>query len=166
MTVRETDVPGVGRKFELELDGGVRAVVVLHHGGRVEVFRRATPDADSERVFDLTSQQANNLGSILEGAYFETVDTDDLSVPLGDAVIEWTEIPEHSYLAGETLRSAAVRDRTGASVIALQRGTETVPNPDPDVILRPGELLVTLGTREEQAAVAELVEAETDDRRE
>jgi hypothetical protein len=81
VTVYETDVPGVGRKFEVKGGDGARAAVLLYHDGRVAVFNRPHPDADSEKVFDLTSQQADYLGSILE-AHFETVNMDQLSVPL------------------------------------------------------------------------------------
>ena len=155
MTVYETDVPGIGKKFELDLAGEARAVVLLHHDGRVEVFRRESPDADAEKVFDLTQGQANRLGSILEGAYFESVDVDELSVPLGDAIIEWVEIDADSTVAGRTLGESHLRAETGVSVIAVQRGEETVPNPDADYRIEPGDILVALGTREQQAAFAE-----------
>jgi TrkA domain protein len=155
MTVYETDVPGVGKKFELEVAGGARAVVLLHHDGRVEVFRRPSPDADSEKVFDLTSGEANRLGSILEGAYFEAVPTKDLAVPLGDAIIEWVDIEEGSRVAGQTLVGSDLRNVTGVSVIAVQRGEETVPNPDPEFRVEAGDILVTLGTREQQAEFAD-----------
>jgi TrkA domain protein len=158
MTVYEADVPGVGRKFELDIGDGSRAVVLLHHDGRVEVFRRPSEDADSEKVFDLTSQQANRLGSILEGAYFEAVDTDDLAVPLGDAILEWVDIDEGSGVAGRTLGELDLRQETGVSVIAVQRGGETVANPDADFQVEVGDILVTLGTREQQVAFAERCE--------
>lgn len=157
MTVYETDVPGVGRKFELEIGDGARAVALLHHDGRVELFRRDSPDADSEKLLDLTSGQANRLGSILEGAYFESVDLDDLSVPLGDAIIEWIEVDEDSSIAGETLAEAQVRGETGVSIIAIQRDGETDPNPAPETVVRAGDVLIALGTREEHAALDRLV---------
>jgi len=155
MTVYETDVPGVGKKFEVDVGGGARAVVLLHHDGRVELFRRPDADADSEKVFELTSQQANYLGSILEGAYFETVDMDQLEVPLGDAIIEWVDITDASPVAGKTLAEADLRAVSGVSVIAVQRGPDTVPNPDPDFQVEAGDILVTLGTREQQAVFAD-----------
>lgn len=152
MTVYETDVPGVGKKFELEVGDGARAVVLLHHDGRVEVFRRPAPDADSERVFDLDSEAANRLGSILEGAYFETVASDRLDVPLGDAIMEWVTIDEHSPIAGRTLAETDLRAETGVSVIAVQRGPDTHPNPDAGFRVEAGDTLVALGTREELSA--------------
>ena len=157
MTVYETDIPGVGRKFEVELGGGERAVVVHHHDGRREVFRRADPDADSEQVFDLDATRARQLGSILTGAYFESVDTGDLSVPLGDAIIEWVEVPEGSPVAGRELAETNLRAETGASVIAVQRGPDTIANPGGDVTLEAGDILVALGTREEHETLATLI---------
>ena len=159
MTVYETDIPGVGRKFEIEVDGeaGARLVVLLHHDGRREVFRRPSPDADSEKLFDLDARTARRLGSILSGTNFETVDVADLEVPLGEAIIEWWEVGEDSALSGTTLGDSHVRRETGVSVVAVQRGEMTIPNPDSTYRIEPGDVLLTLGTREEQAALEDLL---------
>lgn len=158
MAVYETDIPGVGRRFELELSGDSRVVVVVHHDGRCELFRREDESADAERVLDLTNDQANKLGSILEGAYFEAVDIDDLSVPLGNAIIEWVDLDADSSLVDTTLDESGIRKETGVSVIAVQRGTETISNPDASFELAAGDVLVAIGTREEQSAFKALVE--------
>jgi TrkA domain protein len=156
MKVFETEVPGVGQKYELELTGGTWVVVVLHHDGRCELFRRAG-DEDAEKVLDLNREQANTLGSILEGAFFESVDTAALSVPLGEEIIEWVEIPADSPVAGSSLEESDIRNRTGATIIAIQRGDETISNPDPGVELASADLLVAVGTREEHATLREFV---------
>ena len=160
MPVRETDVPGVGRKFELDLSGGASVVAVLHHDGRCEIYRRDGPDADAEKLLDLNGDTANKLGSIMEGAYFESVDLDDLSVPLGDAIIEWVDVPDDSSVVGQTLQEANVREETGASVIAVQRGPDTVPNPGPDAEIAAGDILVSVGTRGQVRELRRLVETE------
>lgn len=158
MTVYETDIPGVGHKFELELDGGARAIVLVHHDGRREVFRRPEPDADSERVFDLGTAQARAFAAMLQGTGFETVDVAALEVPLGDAIIEWVTVPEDSPLAGRTLGDCDIRGETGASVIAIQRDDETIANPDRDFVVAVADILVSLGSRTEQAALQTLAE--------
>ena len=157
MTVYESEIPGVGRKFEVDLDDGGRIVVVVHHDGRREVFRRATPEADSQKLFDLDAARARELATVLQGSTFETVDVSALSVPLGEAIIEWTDVADDSPVAGRTLGDARIRRETGVSVIAIQRGGETIPNPAPEETVEPGDILVTLGTREEQAALEDLV---------
>lgn len=153
MTVYETELPGVGRKFELELPAGDHAVVIVHHDGRRELFRRASPDEDSEKVFDLDSGEARLLAAMLQGTGFETVDIANLEAPLGEAIIEWVEIPPESALVGQTIRSADLRAETGVSILAIQRGSTTLEHPEPGTELRAGDVLVGLGTRADHAAL-------------
>jgi len=159
MTVYETEVPGVGHKFELELEGGARLVVILHHDGKREVYCRPDPDADSEKLFALSGTEARQLGSILEGAYFQPIELDEVSVPLGEAIIEWIEVPAGAAVVGQTLADAGVRRETGVSILAIQRGEDTLANPDPGERIEVGDVLVALGTRAEQRALDELVDA-------
>ena len=158
MTVYETDLPGVGRRFDLELAAGGVASVVVHHDGRCELYRRPARDESGEKLLDLNGAEANKLGSILEGAYFESVNVDALSAPLGDAIIEWVEVAEGSAFDGATLAESDLEHGTGATVIAVQRGEETVSNPDAEFELAGGDLLVAIGTHEEQAALKDRVQ--------
>jgi TrkA domain protein len=157
MAVYETDLPGVGRKFNLELSDGSIASVVVHHDGRCELYKLPHREANGEKLLDLTGEEANKLGSILEGAYFESVNVEELTVPLGDGIIQWIDIPEGSPLAGKTLRESEVKQQTGTSIIAVQRGDETTANPDADFELAATDVLVAIGTREEHAELNELV---------
>ena len=163
MTIYETEVPGIGHKFELELDGEERLVVLIHHDGKRELYLRPGENQDSEKLFSLTGKRARQLGSILEGAYFQPVELDDVEVPLGEAIIEWVDMDSSSSLVGKSLRAANVRDQTGVSVIAVQRGEETIANPKPDVTIQEDDIVVTLGTREEQQAFSNLVNSESSD---
>ncbi|WP_324663689.1 cation:proton antiporter regulatory subunit [Haloarcula sediminis] len=158
MTVYETDVPGVGKKFEVEIGGDERLVVLLHHDGKREIFRKSDPDADAERLFTLNGRLAREVGAILQGAYFQPVETDEVEVPLGDALIEWLDVAEDSELVGQTLGDANLRQRMGVSIIAIQRGSEPVPNPGPEETITAGDTLITLGAREELAEFESLVE--------
>jgi TrkA domain protein len=159
MSVYETELPGVGRKFELDLgEGGARVIVVLHHDGHCELFHRAAPDAEERKLVSLSGEQANKLGSILEGAYFESVDIDQLTAPLGESIIQWIEIRDTSPIVDATLAEAAIEERTGASVIAIQRGTDTLSDLDGSVTIRVGDHLIALGSREQQNELAELAE--------
>jgi TrkA domain protein len=157
MTIYETEVPGVGHKFELELDDDKRLVVLLHHDGKREVYLRPGANEDSEKLFSLTGKRARQLGSILEGAHFQPVEMDDIQVPLGESIIEWVEIDATAPVVGQTLRKADIREQTGTSVIAIQRGAETIPNPMPETTIEAGDVLVTLGSREEQQSLADLL---------
>ncbi|WP_152039433.1 cation:proton antiporter regulatory subunit [Salinigranum salinum] len=149
MTVYESDLPGVGKKHEIELGDGSRLVVVTHNTGKREVFRRPDPDADSEKLFELPDQLARQVGTILEGAYFQPVRSRSIETLLGgDTLIEWVEVPENSPLAGQTLGETDLRQETGANVIIVQRGDLTITNPGGDTEIRAGDTLLAVGPRE------------------
>jgi TrkA domain protein len=149
MTVYESDLPGVGKKHEIDLGDDSRLVIVTHNTGRREVFRRPTPDADSERLFELSDELARQVGTILEGAYFQPLKTDRIETLLGgNTVLEWVDVDQNSSLAGTTLADADVRQQFGVSVIALQRGSETIPSPGGDTTIEAGDTLVVLGPRD------------------
>lgn len=162
MTIYETDVPGVGHKFELELDGERRLVVLIHHDGTRELYVRPDEDADSEKIASLPGKLARQLGSILEGAHFQPVELDETTVPLGEAIIEWVEVDPSSALVGKSLQTADIREEAGVSVLAVQRGEDTIANPDSSTIVEAGDILVVLGTREEHETFSELFEAGDD----
>ena len=83
MTVYESDIPGVGRKFELELAGGGRAVVLVHHDGRRELFHRPSEDEDSEKLLDLSGGEAGQLAAMLQAT--DIVDASGFVAWLGSA---------------------------------------------------------------------------------
>lgn len=150
MAVYEADLPGVGKKFEIELDDDVRLVIVIHNTGRREVFLREDPDADSEKLFELSDDLARQVGTILEGAYFQPVKAGTLDTVIGeDTVIDWIQIDEGAAIIGQTLRDAQIRQATGVSVIAIQRQDETITNPDPDITIRDSDTFVVLGTQDD-----------------
>jgi TrkA domain protein len=48
---------------------------------------------------------------------------------------------------GRGLGDTKARTRTGASIIAIVRGTEIIASPTPETILEVDDVLVTVGTR-------------------
>jgi TrkA domain protein len=161
VTVYESDLPGVGKKHEIELGDGSQLVIVTHNTGKREMFRRATPDADSEKLLELPDQLARQVGTILEGAYFQPVRSQSIETLLGgDTVIEWVEVPEGSDLDGTTLGEADLRQETGANVIVVQRGETTITNPGGDTELRAGDTLLAVGPREACQTFESLVTGE------
>lgn len=149
MTVYEADLPGVGKKFEIELDGDTHLVIVIHNTGRRELYLRPSKGADSEKLFELSDQLARQVGTILEGAYFQPVEAGTIDTVIDeDSLIEWVTVDDDSPIAGQTLREARLRQETGVSVIAVQRDDDTFTNPDADMTILAGDVLVVLGSRE------------------
>ena len=148
MTVYESDLPGVGKKHEVELGGGARLVIVTHNTGKREVFRRESADSDSEKLFELDDTLARQVGTLLEGAYFQPVQSTDIETLLGDnTLLEWVEVGADSDVAGKTLGESALRQTTGASVIAIERDDEVITSPGGDTVVEAGDTLVVIGPR-------------------
>jgi voltage-gated potassium channel len=87
---------------------------------------------------------------------------DFLDVVMHDGSLEFRleeiTIPAECAVAGRSLRDAHIRDRTGALVLAIRRPDGSfVTNPDPETAIERDVVLITVGTREQQAALAQLV---------
>lgn len=72
--------------------------------------------------------------------------------------VEEMSVKEGSAVAGTSLADARIRTETGASVLAIRHtdGTATT-NPPAETVLRPGEILVAMGTVDQLRALEMLV---------
>lgn len=73
--------------------------------------------------------------------------------------VEEIDIDPNSRVAGKTIRDSGIRQDSGALILAVEGGTETlVINPGPDLRLTPGERLVVVGTKEQVDKAADLLD--------
>jgi TrkA domain protein len=152
MDISETDLPGVGKRFELPVHDGSSLVVVIHNTGKHEIFKKEHADADADRIIELSEAEAEAFGAILEDVHFQPTEMDTSSTMIGgDTIIEWYTLDEDSPLAGTTLENSNIRDKTGVTVIAVERGPNAYPSPEPSFEFEAGDTLVTIGRSDEQA---------------
>jgi voltage-gated potassium channel len=72
--------------------------------------------------------------------------------------VEELDIAPECKVAGKTIRDSGIRQESGALILAVEGGPETlVINPDPDLRLMPGERLVVVGTKEQVDKAADLL---------
>ncbi len=69
----------------------------------------------------------------------------DLVIAADSLEITWLELQEAASILGQTLRQADIRSRTGASVVALIRGGELIPNPKSGTVFEQGDRLGLIG---------------------
>ena len=65
---------------------------------------------------------------------------------------EWIRLPESDTVVDKTIGDLQIRSSTGASIVAIVRGEEVMPNPGPEVALRAGDLVGVLGTPDQRTA--------------
>jgi voltage-gated potassium channel len=70
--------------------------------------------------------------------------------------LEQIRLARSSPLVGVTLAEADLRRRYGVGVVAVQRGATLFPNPEPNLALNEGDVLVVLGIREHLAEFEEM----------
>lgn len=143
--VTETDLPGVGVRFDLQTDSGRAVGVVVHQSGRRDLV--VYDDRDVDRAAEsvvLSEDEGHTLGEILGGSpVLEHLD--DAVHRLEDLVISWVKISPKSSLAGQTLAEATLRTRTGAGVVALVTDSGSIPIPAGTERLEPGDTAVVVG---------------------
>ncbi|XVH32274.1 cation:proton antiporter regulatory subunit [Haloferacaceae archaeon DSL9] len=158
MDIYETDLPGVGKRFELPLGDGEAVIVVVHNSGVRELFYRPTEAADADEWLKLNDSEARALGAILEGVHFQPVPTDTAQTMLGgDSMLEWYTLGADSPIVDETLEEAHIRRRTGVTIIAVQRGDEVFPSPDAAFRFEADDVLIAIGTGDDHAKLESLL---------
>ena len=145
--IQETQLPGVGNRYDFVTSEGERIGVLVHRSGRREllVYDRDDPDA-CRAVIRLDTDDTRTLAELLGASHV----SERLAAmqQIAGLAIDWVTIPPASSAVGRTLRDAALRTETGVSIVAVLHGNETVAAPGPDFTLEPGDTAVVVGTPE------------------
>ncbi len=144
---RETELPGVGTKHTLDVSSGEQVVVVEHRAGHFEIAR-VDAEGNTTTLMQLQSREAAELGRILSRGELREEDS-RRQLLLEEFGLEWVKVEGDSPLVGKTLRESQIRERTGASVIALLRTDASIQSPPPETRFHDGDTLVVIGTRDQ-----------------
>lgn len=146
--VEQTRLPGVGVRHDFETRRGRRIGVIAHRGGHREliVYDHDDPDAVAATV-RLEDDDAHTLAELL-GASRVTEAVDQIRQDIEGLAIDWVELADTWWCAGRTIADTQLRRRTGVSIVAIIRGEETVPAPEPNAPLLAGDTVVVVGTPE------------------
>jgi CPA2 family monovalent cation:H+ antiporter-2 len=68
--------------------------------------------------------------------------------------ISWVPLEQDSPLVNRSLSDVNLRARTGASIVAMVRQEQVMPNPSPRTRFEPGDMLGLIGEREQLEAAA------------
>lgn len=146
LELKETRLPGVGMKWSMTLAGGTRITVIQHNDGDREIYvHRRAGDEDPAAVVELHDDEARQLGALLGGAYERPKIVEELEMALGEFQIEWIKVPSGSWVNGRTLSDVGFRKRTGVTVIAILRESESIAGAQPDDVILDGDTIVVVG---------------------
>jgi TrkA domain protein len=156
--VRESTLPGVGKKYVLALDDGGHVAVIVTPGGERQLYHFLEDEDRPCDVVTLAAAEAQQVALLLGAQLVAPPDQESLQLALGQLDLEWIELEAGSPLAGRTLLESDLRKSTGASVIAVLRAGEAIPNPAVDQRFDVGDTLVIIGTPEQCAAARRRIE--------
>ncbi len=158
--IRESDLPGIGRKFQINTRSGDKLVVVIHDDGRREIYHFDNDDPEeSISMVTLDDAEARRVGGILGGMSYMPRDLESVDVCFDEMFIEWYKVEPGAKSVGMTIGDLGIRKRTGASIIAIvKRDQIKIINPGPEHIIREGATLVILGERAKVKACKHLIQ--------
>lgn len=145
MEVFETRLPGVGVRYEFETEAGERVGVVVRRDGLREVAVYDADDPDRCRAsIAVGPAEAAVLVELLGGSKL-TERLADLRHEVEGLAIEWVTMRDGIGLTGQSIGDGRIRTDTGASVVAVVRGTTSLPGPGPDFVFEPGDVVLVMG---------------------
>ena len=147
--IRETSLPGVGRKFQIETTSGDRLVIVIHDDGTRELYHFTRKDPDRvASVVTLADSEARQIAGIIGGLTYVPKALPSAEIVIDDLLLEWYTIEPGSACIGKTIRDLGVRTTTGASIVSIIEPDRAKRiNPEADTILNEGATLILAGDR-------------------
>ncbi len=148
MELFETPLPGVGVRYEFTSAAGDRLGVIVRRDARRELLLYDEDDPDACRdTVSLTGEESATLVELLGGTKV-TERMADLRHEVEGLSIEWVTLETGRGLAGKTIGDGRIRTETGASVVAVIRGEQSIPGPGPDFRLEAGDVALVVGSIE------------------
>ncbi|MFT4262952.1 MAG: TrkA C-terminal domain-containing protein [Nocardioides sp.] len=157
MEVEETKLPGIGLRHDFVTESGRRIGIISTKSGsrHLSIYREDDEDAVKASI-ELSQEESSILAELL-GAPRVIERLKKLAEQVEG--IKTVGVPLGERLGGRTLGDAAIRSRTGASIVAVFRGDEVTPSPTPDFRFQVGDKVVVVGTEDGVRAASAILEA-------
>ncbi|MFS0871902.1 cation:proton antiporter regulatory subunit [Paenibacillus xylanilyticus] len=155
MHFKETDLPGIGRKYWLHTRSGEHLVIVIHNDERRDLFHMESGDVPGElgdmvSLVTLDDEEARAVAAIVGGITYKPKFQDEREVMLEGLLIEWLRIEPHSKSVGMTIGELDIRQATGAVILAVvEKNREKQFNPGPNYAFASGSTIVVAGERDQ-----------------
>jgi len=147
--IRDTRLPGVGHKFQIETVNGDRLVIVIHDDGTRELYHFSRKDPDRvASVVTLVDSEARQIAGIIGGLSYVPKALPSAEVVLDDLLLEWFTIPPGAASIGKTIKDLAARTQTGASIVSIiEPDHEKRTNPEANTKINEGATVILAGDR-------------------
>ncbi|MDZ7708437.1 MAG: TrkA C-terminal domain-containing protein [Trueperaceae bacterium] len=156
--VREATLPGIGKKYVMPLRNGGNVAIIVRPDGERQLFHFQPDEDRPSDVVKLERDEAQQVANLLGAAMVGAPELDKLELVMGALEIEWVGLDQDSAMVGHTLAESRLRQTTGASVVAVIRGDDAIPNPPIDTVFEAGDTLLLIGDDDQTDAARRLIE--------
>ncbi|WP_435922389.1 cation:proton antiporter regulatory subunit [Paenibacillus sp. DYY-L-2] len=159
MNLKETDLPGIGKKFVIETRSGEKLAIIIHDDGRRELYHFEEENReDSISMVTLDDDEAKYISAIIGGVTYQPTALENIEVALGDLIIEWYRLEPNYKAIGKTIGELRIRQRSGATIIAvIEKNQKKHVNPGADLLLTADALVVVIGERLHQQQIRHIL---------
>ncbi|MGG4145823.1 TrkA C-terminal domain-containing protein [Paenibacillus algorifonticola] len=149
MDLRESELPGIGRKYSLRTRSGEQLVIVVHNDERRDIFHMDTDEPDEMRsMVTLDDEEARVVSAIIAGITYKPKFLENQEIALDSLVIEWIRLEPLSKCVGKQIGELDIRKTTGATILAVVEKDKTKHiNPGAEYVFTPSVTLVVAGER-------------------
>ncbi|WP_040494072.1 hypothetical protein [Ilumatobacter nonamiensis] len=153
INVYEQPLPGLGQRFELQLDENHVLGMVALRNGRRQLTRRSVGDDDAATLIDLDRDQAVTIGALLLGAQFSVTSPDD-TVPADQVIVQTITVADGAPAIGRSARETLGEFGSDVAVLAVIRDqTAEIVEHDPDLALCAGDRVAIAAHRGRHVSV-------------
>lgn len=159
MNIRESELPGIGCKFEIITRNQEKVVIVIHDDGRREIYHF---DADHDEVISnitLNDSEARQIAAILGGMAYKPKALESIEMAFAGLVIEWFKVEPGAPAEGKTIGQLDIRNNYSVTVISiLKNNMKELNNAGPEEVIDKGDTLVISGERDKvKKVISELL---------
>lgn len=149
MRVRESELPGIGRKVEMVTRNRNKISIIIHHDGRRELYIFDGNDHEecvASVQFD--DAEARQISAILGGMEYKPKALESVEAALDDLMIEWFKVEIGAPAIRHTLGDLDAGQEYHVTVIAIiKKNQEKQLPPGSDTVIDEGDTLVMSGER-------------------
>ncbi|MBD3107451.1 cation:proton antiporter regulatory subunit [Bacillus sp. AGMB 02131] len=150
MNIRESELPGIGCKFEITTNEDEKMVIVIHNDGRRELYHYDDDHEETLSSVTLNDSESRKIAAILGGMVYSPKALEKLEMAFDGLVIEWFKVEDGATMSGRTIGELDVRNHYNVNIISvLKKDMKKMIMPGPDSIISAGDTLVIAGERPE-----------------
>ncbi|CAG7657612.1 cation:proton antiporter regulatory subunit [Paenibacillus allorhizosphaerae] len=152
MNVREIELPGIGKKFEVITKSKDKIVVIIHDDGRRDIYyfdQDNFEEAIANTSFD--DAEARQIAAIIGGMTYAPKALETIEMAFDDLVIEWFKVQNGAEAAQQTIGQLNIRQSYEVNVVAIikQKNYKEIHTPGPETLLEEGDTVIVSGQRKQ-----------------